>query len=80
MLVNKLNYATIKKISTPILKKAISKGLDIGAPALGGIVAEQLGGTKEVGRMVGKVARELVKELSGYGSKDVGIYTGGNFC
>lgn len=76
---SKFNYAKIKQITVPILKKAISKGLDIGAPALGGIVAEQLGGNKEVGRMVGKIARELVKELSGYGSKDVGIYTGGNF-
>lgn len=78
----KLNYATIKKIATPILKKAISKGLDIGAPALGGLVAEQLGGDKETGRMVGKVARELIKELSGMGickNTDIGIYQGGNY-
>jgi len=74
----KFNFAKIKQISTPILKKAISKGLDIGAPALGGLVAEQLGGDKEIGRMVGKVARELVKDLSGYGDNDVGVYTGGN--
>lgn len=79
-----INWDKVKKVATPILKKAISKGLDVGAPALGAAVGTAIGGPggASIGGMVGKLGRELIKETTGYGrkpkqSKDVGVYHGG---
>ena len=80
-----INWGKVKRIATPILKKAISKGLDVGAPALGAAVAGLIAGPEAgpVGAMVGKLGREMIKESTGYGrnlkeNKDVGIYRGGS--
>ena len=80
-----INWGKVKRIATPILKKAISKGLDVGAPALGASVAGLIAGPEAgpVGAMVGKLGREMIKESTGYGqnlkeNKDIGIYRGGS--
>ena len=76
-----INWDKVKKVATPILKQAISKGLDVGAPALGTAVGS-LVGQPAVGALVGKLGRELLRGTTGVGrkpkqSKDVGVYHGG---
>ena len=49
-----ISWDKVKKVATPILKIAISKGLDVGAPALGTAVGS-LVGQPAIGAMVGKL-------------------------
>jgi len=78
-----IDWKKIKRVATPILKKAASKGLDIGLPALGASVSTFLGGNPLVGAFVGKLGRDILKQQTGFGRKlsrttDVAEYKGGS--
>ena len=66
-----IDWAEVKKISKPYLKKGITMGLNVGLPALSKAIGKALGGEEGemVGEMVRKVARDLIKKQTGYGRK-----------
>lgn len=68
----------VAKKALPLAKFAVSTGLDAGIPAIVETGLETVGAPKPVGKVVGKVARKGVKELTGFGETGIGMYTGGS--
>jgi hypothetical protein len=61
-----------------VAKTALSKGLDIGIPALGATVSTYFGGNPAIGIFVGKIVRGVLKAKTGYArDSDIGTYKGG---
>jgi hypothetical protein len=74
----KINKEKIKKVVTPILRTAASKGLDVGLPALGGVISTYFGANPMIGIVVGNISRQIIKEQTGLGRQsDIGVYKGG---
>ena len=74
-----IDIEKIKAVAGPVIKAVAKKGMDIGLPALGGVVGTYFG-NPVVGVIVGKLAREAIKGATGFGLKGrggVGVYSGG---